>query len=166
MNPIIPISNPIHLMIKSPFLLLATAGFSWLVVKYLPSPMAMFWLATAMALDLCTGLLKAWHKRMCSTSIGFKRTITKILSYSATIVLVVVLLNILGVVDGQNKYDLSVMVNTLIGFMTFIELFSVCENISAAYPNSPLNRYFIRHILSFLKGRLNNNPLNKLNDKQ
>lgn len=145
-------------MFTTPLSIILSSTFAWLVVKYLPSSMALFWLAVAMCIDLITGLLKAWHRKMCSTSRGFKRTVTKILSYSATIVVVVVLVNILGVVDSENKYDLSVLINLLLGFMTFIELFSICENIQVAYPNSPLNQYLIKYIMKFLKGRLKQNP--------
>jgi phage-related holin len=155
--------NNIIVILKSPILAIMGVGMSWFMIKYLPAPMAMFWLASAMILDLITGLLKAWSKEICSTSTGFRKTIIKIGTYSTTIVVVVILINMIGFMDVNNTYPLQVLVNGLIGFMTFIELYSVCENISLAYPRSPLTQYMIHPILKFLKGRLKNNPINKLN---
>lgn len=152
-------------IIKSPLLVVLTTGFSWLVVHYVPSPMALFWLVGATLLDLITGLLKAWSKKACSTSIGFRRTVIKVGSYAAIVVLVTIFVNIVGIVDVNNQYQLSALINGLIGFMTFIELFSVCENLSLAYPNSPMTQYFIKPLMKLLKGRfINNNPINKIKD--
>ena len=144
---------------KSPYLLIMATSISWLSIKYLPSPMVLFFLVAATLVDLWTGLLKAWSKNMCSTSIGFRRTLIKIGSYSAIVVLVIMLTNIMGIIDVNNKYDLSLIVNGLISFMTFIEIFSSFENISLAYPNSPMTQYFIKPIMKVLKGRMKDIPI-------
>ena len=147
---------------KAPLMILLSTSLSWLSIKYLPSGMLMMLLAGSVLLDLITGILKAWSKKICSKSEGFKRTIIKIMVYCATIVVVVILFNIIGLVDVNNKYDLTFLVNGQIAFMIFIELYSVCENILIAYPNSPLTRFMIKPFIKFLKGRLNDNPINKL----
>lgn len=120
--------------------------------------MALFWLAVAVFLDLITGLLKAWSKKICSASVGFRRTIIKIGTYCATIVVLVILANITGLVDNGEKYPLGLLINGLLAFMTFIELFSVCENISLAYPRAPLTKYLIDPLLKFLKAKLKSGP--------
>lgn len=120
--------------------------------------MALFWLAVAVFLDLITGLIKAWSKKICSASVGFRRTIIKIGTYCATIVVLVILVNIIGLVDNGEKYPLGLLINGLLAFMTFIELFSVCENISLAYPRAPLTKYLIDPLLKFLKAKLKSGP--------
>jgi len=155
--------NSIGVILKTPLLLILSVGFSWLVIDHLPSAMAVFWLVGATTLDLVTGLLKAWSKKMCSSSIGFRRTLIKIGSYIAIVILVTIFVNLIEFVDATRKYDLAVLINALIGFMTFVELFSVCENLSLAYPNSPMTQYFIKPLMKVLKGRLeNSNPINGL----
>lgn len=139
-------------------LLLLSTGFAWFAVEYLPSGMALFWLAAAVLLDLITGLLKAWSKRMCSTSAGFRKTIIKIGTYCATIVVLTILVNIISFIDVNHRYPLEILINGLLAFMTFIELFSVCENISLAYPRAPLTKYLIDPLLKFMKGRLKQGP--------
>jgi len=148
-------------ILKQPLLLILSGAFSWVVIKYLPSPMAVFWLVGATLLDLLTGLLKAWSKKMCSTSIGFRRSIIKFGSYCAIVVVVTMFTNLIGVVDDNNKYNLSILIDALLGFMTFVELFSVCENVSLAFPNHPMTQYFIKPLMKILKGRFDNNPMLK-----
>lgn len=146
-------------IIKHPTLLLAGMFFSWLSIKYLPSAMIVFWLVASVALDLITGVLKAWSKGEATSSTGLRRTVVKIGSYVGTIVMVIILVNLIGIVDVDNKYNLTVLIDGLTGFMVFIELYSICENISEAYPNSPLVKYMIGPIIKMLKGKLANNPI-------
>lgn len=152
--------NNLLAILKSPLLLLMSASFTWLSIKYIPSAMILFWLISAVALDLVTGVLKAWSKGQGTTSTGMRKTIVKIGSYVGTMVMVIILVNVVGIVDVNNRYDLTILIDTLMGFMVFIELYSICENINEAYPRSPLNKYFITPLLKFLKGKLSNSPLN------
>lgn len=148
---------------KYPLLLLTgtsfATSFAWFSVKYVPSVMIFFWLVISVLGDLLTGLLKAWNKGQATTSTGLRRTATKIGSYCGAVVVVVILVNMLGIMDPANKYDLKFLIDTLVGFMVFIELYSICENISEAYPNSPLTLWLINPIMKKLKGRLSKNPL-------
>lgn len=139
--------------------MILSAFFAWLSIKYVPSAMLLFWLVCAVGGDLVTGLLKAWAKKKCTVSRGFRKTIVKILSYTGTIVAVMVLVNVVGIVDVNNNYNLTILIDSLMGFMVFIELFSICENISIAYPGAPLTKYLVNPMLKFLKGRIQKNPL-------
>lgn len=152
---------------KGPLTILLSIGFSWFAIEYLPAPMAVFWLVAATLLDLWTGLLKAWATKKCSTSIGFRRTLIKIGSYSGIVVFVTIFVNILGIVDVNKQYNLSVLINGLIGLMIFVELFSVLENISLAYPRSPMVRYFVKPMMRVLRGRFinGNSTLKSLSDE-
>lgn len=151
--------NTLLTISKHPALLFIGAAFSWLSIHFVPSVMILFWLVIAVAFDLLTGVLKAWSKGDSTTSTGLRKTVIKIGSYVGTVVMVVILVNVIGVVDVNHKYDLSILIDTLMGFMVFIELYSICENISEAYPNSPLVTYMIGPILKFLKGKISKNPL-------
>lgn len=146
-------------MFKHPLLALLTVTFSWFTVEHLPAPMAVFYLAAATVLDLWTGLLKAWSRKTCSTSVGFRRTLVKIGSYCGIIVCVTIFVNIIGIVDVQKKYDLAILINALLGGMIFVELFSAMENISVAYPRSPMVRHFVKPLMKVLRGRFIKNPL-------
>lgn len=149
-------------ILKHPMALILAIFFSWLSVRYLPSAMLLIWLALAVFIDLITGLLKAWSKGETTTSNGLRKTIVKIGSYVGTIVMVIILVNVVETVGFSTKFDLTILIDTLLGFMVFIELYSICENIEEAYPNSPLTLYMMRPILKFLKGRIKDNPITSL----
>lgn len=154
--------NSLNTIFKTPLLAITGAGFAWFSIKYLPSAMLLFWLVLSIGLDLITGVLKAWSKGESTTSTGLRKTVVKIGSYVGTVVMVIILLNLIGIVDTTNRFNLTILIDALMGFMVFIELYSICENIDAAYPNSPLSKYMITPILKFLKGKINNNPITAL----
>lgn len=158
-TPFLHYTASLFAVFKAPLTILLTVGFQWLVIEYLPAPMAVFWLVVATLLDLWTGLLKAWATKRCSTSIGFRRTLIKIGSYTAIVVFVTAFVNILGIVDQNKQYNLSILINALMGLMIFVELFSVLENISLAYPRSPMVRMFVKPMMKILRGRFIKNPL-------
>lgn len=140
-------------ILKTPTALIAAGIFSWFSVEYVPSAMLFFYLLIAMLGDFITGLLKSWKKGVHTSSEGLRRSITKVLSYVGSILVIMVMVNVIGLVDDGNKYDLAVIINGLMGFIVFVELYSICENITEAYPESPLVKYFIIHIMTFLRGR-------------
>lgn len=140
-------------ILKTPTLAIGAGLFSWFTIEYFPSAMLFFWLLTAMLGDFITGLLKSWRKGKHTTSEGLRRSITKVLSYMGAILVIMVMVNVIGLVDDGNTYDLAMVINGLMGFIVFVELYSICENISEAYPESPLVKYFIIHIMTFLRGR-------------
>lgn len=150
-------------VLSSPLLLISGAVTSWLSIKFFPSAMLVFWLVIAVALDLITGVMKAWSKGEGTTSTGLRRTVVKIFSYVGTIIMVIILVNMIGFVDVSNKYNLTILIDSLTGFMVFIELYSICENIAEAYPNSPLVEYMISPLIKFLKGKLKHNHISNDN---
>ncbi len=158
--------NTLSTFTKSPLLVILSTGFAWFSIKYLPSAMLLFWLVISVFADLVTGLLKAWSQGRSTTSTGLRKTIIKIGSYVGTVVMVVVLVNLVGLVDITNKFDLTILIDALMGFMVFIELYSICENINQAYPDSLLSKCMITPILKFLKGKLKNNPITSLGKNQ
>lgn len=143
-------------ILKTPTLAIGAGLFSWFTIEYLPSAMLFFWLLTAMLGDFITGLLKSWRNGKHTTSEGLRRSITKVLSYMGAILVIMIMVNVIGLVDNGNTYDLAIVINGLMGFIVFVELYSICENISEAYPESPLVKYFIIHIMTFLRGRFDN----------
>lgn len=141
------------LSIKTPLLLLAGISFAWFSIEYVPSLMLFIYLLAAMLVDGITGLLKSWRGNQVSTSKGFQQSVIKVFAYCGSIVMITIMVNVIGLVDDGNKYDLAIVINGLMGFIIFIELYSICENISKAYPNSPLTKYFISYIMKFLRGK-------------
>ena len=146
-------SNCMITILKTPTAAITAGFFSWFTIEYFPSAMLFFWLLIAMLGDFITGLLKSWKKGSHTSSEGLRRSITKVLSYCGAILVIMTLVNVIGLVDDGNKYDLAIIINGLMGFIVFVELYSICENITEAYPESPLVKYFIIHIMSFLRGR-------------
>lgn len=155
-KPIKLISNTMITILKTPTSAITAGLFSWLTIEYFPSAMLFFYLLVAMLGDFITGLLKSWKKGQHTSSEGLRRSITKVLSYCGAILVIMVMVNVIGLVDDGNKYDLAMIINGLMGFIVFVECYSICENISEAYPESPLVKYFIVHIMTFLRGRFDN----------
>lgn len=140
-------------ILKTPTTAIMAGIFSWFTIEYFPSVMLFFYLLVAMLGDFITGLLKSWKKGRQTSSEGLRRSVTKVLSYIGAILVIMVMVNVIGLVDDGNKYDLAIIINGLMGFIVFVELYSICENISEAYPESPLVKYFLVHIMTFLRGR-------------
>ncbi len=134
--------------------------WGWLEIAFLPKPMLVFYLGGAMAVDLLTGLIKSWKMGQATKSSGFRKTVIKISTYVSTIIGVWLLANLMS--QLYPKLDYSSMVNITIGFLSFIELYSVFENIFAIDPDGALSRYIVKPVLGFLKGRLDRNPFSNL----
>lgn len=154
--------HSIHTLFKSPALFIASTSFAWFSIEYLPTPMLFFWLVVAVFFDLITGVLNAWSKGISTTSAGFRKTVVKIFSYGATIVVITALVDLISKADPSKQINFRLLIDALMAFMVFIELFSICENIDQAYPNSPLSQYIITPLLKFLKGKLKSNPITSL----
>ncbi|RYD50656.1 MAG: hypothetical protein EOP52_13420 [Sphingobacteriales bacterium] len=135
--------------------LLFTAIFwGWLEIAFLPNPMLIFCLFGAMLIDLITGLLKSWSTGKATTSTGFRKTVAKITMYFSLITATWILANLLQVMWSSVKIDYSPLVNLVIGILSFIELYSVFENVYAMAPNSPISRYVAKPFLKLLRGML------------
>ena len=145
-------------------LLLSAFAWGWFEVEFIPAPMRIFFLGAAMAIDLASGLVKSWKNGHITTSAGFQRSVVKLSRYCSVIIATWFLANILGTVSPAN-IDYAYMVNGTIGFLTFIEIYSIFENVYEIDPTGPLSRYLVGPVLKILKGNMNRfNPFNKLND--
>jgi len=149
------------IIIKSPITAIMATLFALFSIEYLPSFMLLIWLLAAMLGDFVTGLLKSWATKQITTSEGFRKSVTKVLSYFGAILVITTLVNVIGLIDKSNTYDLTFVINGLMGFIVFTELYSICENILAAYPDSPLTKFVINPIMKFLRGKFEQNPLNE-----
>lgn len=135
-------------------LLLTAMLWGWLEIAFLPNPMLIFCLFGAMIIDLITGLLKSWSTGKATTSTGFRRTVVKITMYFSLITATWILANLLSKMWESGKIDYAPLVNLVIGILSFIELYSVFENVYAMAPNSPISRYVAKPFLKFLRGLL------------
>lgn len=148
-------------MLQTPLILLITIAFSGLMsFLKVPTPEILICLVFAVAGDLITGLLKSWATGVATKSTGFRASILKILVYVATTLAVIVLVSLIGLVDRSKSVDLKIVIDALVSAMVFIEVYSMFENISEAYPKAPITRYFINPVLKALKGRLEQNKQN------
>ena len=142
-------------MIHSPLVLLTGLAFStWLSFIKVPSKEIFLCLVLAVFGDLITGLQKSWATGIATKSTGFRRSILKIGVYITTILGVMILVSMIGLIDKSNAVNLKYLIDALVGAMVFIELYSMFENISEAYPKSLLTRYLINPILKMLRGKL------------
>lgn len=143
-------------------------AYGWFEVTAIPKPMLLFFLFGAMAVDFITGLLKSWGLGLATSSSGFRKTVSKVGMYAGAIMGMWFIANMLGLMYPTKTVDYSVLVNGSIGFITFIEIYSIFENIYQISPNGQLSRLFIKPVLKFLKGKLeNNHPLKDIdNGKQ
>lgn len=137
----------------------------WFEVIAVPKPMLLLFLLGAILVDFITGIVKSWSKGKPTTPVGFRKTVTKLGTYVGSILGVWILVNILNTAY-TTSFDYTVIINGSIGFLTFIEVYSVFENIYEIDPNSLLSRKFIKPILKFLKGKLDSShPLDDLTNK-
>lgn len=142
-------------------LMLSAFAWGWFEVVALPKPMLIFFLFLAIIIDLITGLIKSWGQGQVTTSAGFRKTVSKLLTYVAVIIGVWILANLISM--GYNTgLDYVILVDGSIGFLTFIETYSIFENIYEASPNSLLSKKFIKPILKFLKGKINSHPIDDI----
>lgn len=149
------IQTPV-LILKTPIAAISAGLFSWITIEYAPSGMLFFYLLIAMAADFITGLLKSWKNKENTSSEGLRKSITKVTSYFSAVIVIMIMVNVVGLVDEGNKYDLAIIINGLMGFIIFAELYSICENISEVYPESPLVKFVVIPIMTFLRGRFQN----------
>lgn len=150
----------------APLLLLTGTTFSFMEIKYLPSGFIVQLMGLAILLDLITGLLKSWKKGILTSSQGFKNTIIKILAYCTCIIAIWILISIVALTGINFLLPPSLVLNAVISFITFTELYSVFENIDEAYPDSQLSKFLISPVLKFLKGKITNNPFADTGDKE
>jgi phage-related holin len=151
------------------YLLLSAFAYGWFEVVAIPQPMLMVFLFGAITFDFITGIIKSMNKGVIATSVGFRKTVTKIGGYSGTIIAMWILANMLGMMNKGNKdaMDYSFLVNGTIGFITFIEIYSILENVSELFPNKSLIRGFLNTIMKFLKNKIESeNPIKQLEDEQ
>lgn len=141
-----------------PLSILVGGFFAWFSVEHIPSPMMLFWLGLTMVINLCTGVAKSWKNDEFTTHEGFQKSAIKIVVYTCVVVAVVVLVNMVQSISGYTKFDFGIAIDGTLGFLVWIELYSVFENVSIIYPASPLTRYFILPILKVLRSRLKNGP--------
>lgn len=133
-------------------MLLTATLFGLVEVAFLPNWQLVYYLVGAMAIDLLTGLIKSWNLGKNTTSIGFRKTVTKVVMYVSIITGTWVLANLLS--QMYDKADYSPLVNLTIGFLSFIELYSVFENVYTISPSSTLSRYIAKPFLKLLRGLL------------
>lgn len=148
---------------KTLFLSAITIG--WLEVAALPNPNLIVILFGVMIVDFITGLIKSWKKGESTSKVGFVKSVTKIGVYTGAIMGVWLLANLLAQLYLQSTVDYTLFVNWTIGFLSFIELYSIFENIYETDPESKVSKKFVKPILKFLKGRIDNNPFTNPNNK-
>lgn len=145
-------------LLMSPVSLLMGSLFAWFSVKHIPSAMMLFWLGLALVLNLISGVAKAWTKGEFTTALGFQKTVVKIMVYSCTVIAMVMLVNMVQSISGNTQFNFSIAIDSVMGFLVWIELYSVFENVSVIYPKSALTRFLILPLLKVLRSRLKNPP--------
>lgn len=116
-----------------------------------------------MTIDLITGLVKSWKKGRNTTSKGFKGTAIKIGTYSGIVVAASLMANVLA--DMYPPIDYDFYVNLTVAFLTFVEVYSILENVYETDPKSTVSVYFIGPVLKWMKGYMKKKgPASKLPD--
>lgn len=152
-------------VVQNKTLLFTGLAASWLEIAFLPKPMMLLLLVFAMIIDLITGLIKSWKKGVATASAGFQRSVVKLSRYVSVVIGVWLLANVLGNMSGA-KVDYTYFVNACIGFLSFIEIYSIFENVYEIDPAGPLSKWFVGPVLKFLRGKLKNNPIEKLQNTE
>lgn len=153
-------------ILSTPLLIFTAILNSLAQIQLLPSGVIVELMVLAIFLDLITGLLKSWRNGIVTSSQGFKNTVIKILVYCSCIIATWILLSLVILTHTTLLFPAGAVLNGVVAFITFTELYSIFENINAAYPNSLLSKYLIAPILKLLKGKLTKNPLTDALDKE
>lgn len=146
-----------------PILLVAGAAWGWVEIAFFPQPMLLLFLAACMFINMVTGAMKAWKSGTPTTKEGLRKTGYKLGRYGATVMSVFFMLNIIDRLDHVDV-DYTFFINGTVGFLSFVELYSIFENIEELDPTGPLS-FFIKPILKFLRGRIKNNVARQAADQ-
>lgn len=131
-----------------------TGGFTLLQIawlkKFLFSDMEYLqWLFVVVAIDLITGLTKAWVNKEEITSKKLRDSVGKIIQYGAFLIITHVLTNF--TFDGQ-KFDQVTWIGKMgFTFLILVEIKSVYENIIAINPRLDVISSISKKILAALK---------------
>ena len=147
-------------------LLLGAFAWGWFEIQFLPKPMAVFLLGSMMIVDLATGIVKSWKKGEATSPEGFQRTVVKVTRYCSLVCVCVAMANVINI-NSPKSFDYSFVVNGCLGFLTFVEIYSICENVYEIDPDGILSKWLIKPFLKALKGKLkNSNPLKPFTDDE
>lgn len=144
--------------------ILAILNFNF---NFLPTGTLMVGIGLAMALDLCTGIIKAIFKDEQRTSQGYRKTIKKFTQYFGAISIGILVRFAFRTELGAPEYLVyaDFFNNSLLIFIIFIEIVSILENMLEIDNKSPFAKYFIRPMLNILTLALKNNFVAKQADK-
>lgn len=123
-----------------------------------PLPALIAWLAIAVLVDFITGVSKSIYDKEARTSSEYRETVNKLFQYGGVILISIIVCSIALNQKSVHIYDviLSHFNDTLIGFLIFIEVTSIFENIYAIDKTSKFSIYFIKPMLSILTFSLEN----------
>jgi len=139
-------------LLKSPLFLGIFGGMTWLSFAYMPSANFIWILAISMAIDLVTGIRRAWKEGKYTTMSGLLQTIDKFTQYAGFIIVLTILMNM--TVGEKNLAKYGIIVDASFTFMVLIELFSICENLVAISPRSKIVEMAIKPFIKMVRGRL------------
>lgn len=124
----------------------------------LPLPALLAWLAISVLLDFATGISKSIYHQENRTSSQYRETVTKLFQYGGVILVSIIICSIALNQKSVHFYDviLSHFNDTLLGFLIFIEVTSIFENIYAIDKVSKFSTYFIKPMLAVLTFSLEN----------
>jgi phage-related holin len=149
--------NPLLVCIKlyyafiNPKLLFSAICLDIFTKIVIPGTTLLPWMFVSLFIDFLTGILKAFVMKEKITSKRMRDTITKILQYVGSIVLVTILVNI---TFGKNNETVGFIVNGLYSLMILIELRSVAENFRDMSPKSRIATIILNPILSIINIRI------------
>jgi len=149
-------------VMKSGGVFLSALTFGILEIHYLPAPGKIALLVIVMLVDLCTGLIRSWKRGHVTTSHGLKQTAIKVGTYAAIIVAVAAMANVLADITPSVEEYYVYFVTGMVGFLTFVEIYSIFENIYESDPDSCLSVYVCGPALKWMRGYLKkNHPISR-----
>jgi hypothetical protein len=120
----------------------------------LPGQNFLLWMLVSVAIDFCTGILKAvvvdGYKSVNSKAM--RATVGKLIQYGGLAVIVTVLVNT-GVVKGHEE-TAEFLVNAIYCLAISIEMKSILENIQAISPDSSLSKLVFGPIINIVNASI------------
>ena len=152
----------------------------FLKITFYPSTNLIYWCASAILLDLLSGIFKSLAKGDFLVSNGLRKTIKKFAQYIGTVLLLFIFSNVFThdpeatkrALDffGDNIYNqihssLEYINNLVLLIIVYTELLSISENLIAIDHTSGFSRWVLKPIHRLLSLAIINNTFNKASNK-
>jgi len=137
----------------------ATAGaIMGFQIKFLPQYDLLLFLGITILLDCTSAFIRA--RQVNAVQAGkLIQTGYKMAIYAIIITSVEIMVHTLAKTHDEPKFNYSIITNTTIALLIFIEIYSSFKHIQKAFPHAVFTKYVVTPFINMLQGRFNKGPI-------